>query len=84
MLTTAGFDVEEAADGRVGLACYRQHRSDVVITDILMPEREGFRDDSVLEVANRLSQSLRVVGLFVVFLIKIIVGRIALNDALAQ
>jgi DNA-binding NtrC family response regulator len=41
MLTTAGFEVEEAANGKIGLACYRQQRADVVLTDILMPEREG-------------------------------------------
>jgi DNA-binding NtrC family response regulator len=41
MLTTAGYEVQEAANGAIGLAAYRQQRSDVVITDILMPEREG-------------------------------------------
>lgn len=41
MLTTAGYMVQEAANGRSGLAAYRQQRSDVVITDILMPEQEG-------------------------------------------
>ena len=41
MLTTAGYEVQEATNGRSGLAAYRQQRSDVVITDILMPEREG-------------------------------------------
>jgi two-component system, chemotaxis family, chemotaxis protein CheY len=41
MLTTAGYDVEEAANGRAGVACYRLQPSDLVITDILMPEQEG-------------------------------------------
>jgi two-component system, chemotaxis family, chemotaxis protein CheY len=41
MLATAGYDVQEAVNGKAGVACYRQQRSDVVITDILMPEQEG-------------------------------------------
>lgn len=41
ILVTAGYDVQEAADGEVGLACYRQEPSDVVITDIVMDGMEG-------------------------------------------
>jgi CheY-like chemotaxis protein len=41
MLLAAGYDVEEASDGKAGLACYRQQASDLVITDILMPGTEG-------------------------------------------
>jgi CheY-like chemotaxis protein len=41
MLATAGHEVQEAGDGKAGVARYRQKRSDVVITDILMPEQEG-------------------------------------------
>jgi CheY-like chemotaxis protein len=41
MLVTAGYDVQKAADGKAGLGCYRQHHSDVVIADLVMPEREG-------------------------------------------
>ena len=41
MLTSAGYDVQEASNGIAGLASYRQQRADVVLTDILMPEMEG-------------------------------------------
>ena len=41
MLIAAGYDVQDAANGRVGLACYRHQPSDVVITDLLMPGTEG-------------------------------------------
>ena len=41
MLVTAGYDVEEAADGAAGVACYRRKRADVVIADIVMPHKEG-------------------------------------------
>lgn len=36
-----GHRVIEAADGREGLTLYRQAPTDLVITDILMPERDG-------------------------------------------
>ena len=41
ILTGAGHRVREAADGRAGLALYREARPDLVITDILMPEQDG-------------------------------------------
>jgi DNA-binding response OmpR family regulator len=40
-LTANGYDVQEAENGKVALACYRQQPCDVVITDILMPEADG-------------------------------------------
>jgi CheY-like chemotaxis protein len=41
MLVTAGYDVQEASDGLLGMRAYQQQRSDVVITDIVMPNMEG-------------------------------------------
>lgn len=41
MLEPAGHQVVEAADGREGLERYRENPTDLVITDILMPHREG-------------------------------------------
>jgi CheY-like chemotaxis protein len=41
MLERAGHVVEEAADGAIGMACYRRAPADLVITDILMPRMEG-------------------------------------------
>jgi CheY-like chemotaxis protein len=43
MLETAGYEVQDAADGKAGVARYRQERSDVVLMDILMPEQEGLQ-----------------------------------------
>ena len=37
----AGFEVSVAADGDEGLALYKHERPDVVVTDIIMPDREG-------------------------------------------
>lgn len=40
-LTAEGAEVSAAADGRAGLARFMSHRPDIVVTDIVMPEREG-------------------------------------------
>ena len=40
-LERAGHTVLEAADGQEGLQYYRASPTDLIITDILMPEREG-------------------------------------------
>ncbi len=40
-LESEGFEVEEAADGKIGLKLFRNNPTDLVITDILMPEKEG-------------------------------------------
>jgi YesN/AraC family two-component response regulator len=60
MLTTAGYDVQEAANGKIGLACYRQQRSDVVITDILMPEREGLE---TIRALKRLDPHIKIIAM---------------------
>lgn len=41
MLERAGHDVVAAADGVEGLAAARAHQPDLVVTDILMPNKEG-------------------------------------------
>jgi DNA-binding response OmpR family regulator len=41
-LERAGHQVVEAADGRVGIESQRTMPAEVIITDILMPEQEGF------------------------------------------
>lgn len=46
-----GFEVCEAADGNQGLKVFRERPADLVITDILMPDRDG------LEVIRTLQRS---------------------------
>jgi two-component system response regulator (stage 0 sporulation protein F) len=50
ILNEDGYQIREAANGYSGLALYRQAPADVVITDLLMPERDG------LEVTLALTQ----------------------------
>jgi two-component system, response regulator, stage 0 sporulation protein F len=40
-LEAAGYEVTEAANGREGLDLYRRRPTDLVITDMLMPELNG-------------------------------------------
>ena len=43
MLERNGHDVLAAKDGNEGLAAYRKSSVDLVITDILMPDKEGIQ-----------------------------------------
>jgi CheY-like chemotaxis protein len=41
MLTMEGYEVVVAANGKVGLQLFRNDPTDLIITDIFMPEMEG-------------------------------------------
>jgi CheY-like chemotaxis protein len=41
ILKRAGYEVQSAADGKSGLELYKSQRFDLLITDLLMPERDG-------------------------------------------
>ncbi|HEY0189905.1 MAG TPA: response regulator, partial [Kofleriaceae bacterium] len=41
-LRSAGFEVASAANGTDGLAAVLQHRPDVVILDLMLPDRSGY------------------------------------------
>ena len=41
MLTRNGYEVLEAPNGHEGLKLYREKKPELVITDIIMPEKEG-------------------------------------------
>jgi two-component system response regulator (stage 0 sporulation protein F) len=49
-LEAAGYEVTEASNGHEGLERYRQRPTDLVITDILMPEMNGL--DMLLELTR--------------------------------
>ncbi len=40
-LVSEGHQVFDAPNGRIGVQLFRQHHPNVVITDILMPEKDG-------------------------------------------
>lgn len=37
----AGFEVDDAPDGREGIDAFKRKKADLIITDIIMPEKEG-------------------------------------------
>ncbi len=48
MLEKEGWNVVEAANGRIGLQCVAENRPELVVLDLLMPETNGF--DFLLEL----------------------------------
>jgi len=47
-LTREGYDVLRASNGEQGLRLYRQKPVDLIITDIIMPEKEGI--ETIIEL----------------------------------
>ncbi|MDY0275638.1 MAG: response regulator [Desulfomicrobium sp.] len=43
ILTSAGYNVSQAYDGEEGLHIYRSQHFDLVITDLIMPDKEGIQ-----------------------------------------
>lgn len=54
-LEAAGYEVMEAANGRQGLELYRHRPTDLVITDIVMPELNGL--DMLLDLTREFLQA---------------------------
>ncbi len=47
-LQRAGYEVVDAADGNEGIKLYRDEPTDLVITDIIMPDKEGI--ETIMEL----------------------------------
>jgi DNA-binding response OmpR family regulator len=54
MLERAGYQVVEAANGDEGLRLFRTQSADLVITDLIMPEKEGI--ETILELRREFPQ----------------------------
>ena len=48
ILSSNGYEVVTASDGRRGMVVLREEHPDVVITDIIMPEQEGI--DTIIQI----------------------------------
>jgi DNA-binding NtrC family response regulator len=59
-LELEGHQVVEAGDGAVGLRIYQEQCCDLVITDILMPDREGI--GCIMEL-RRLDPHVRIIAI---------------------
>jgi DNA-binding NtrC family response regulator len=60
LLENAGYTVDEAEDGAQGLARFRENSADLVITDIVMPEREGL--GTIMEL-KREAPKLKIIAM---------------------
>ncbi len=52
MLESAGYDVMEAPDGKVALWLFKERPADLIITDIIVPEKEGL--ETIMELKREL------------------------------
>jgi len=50
ILERAGYEVMEASDGKEGISLYREKQADLIITDIIMPKKEGLETITDLRI----------------------------------
>ena len=60
MLVAAGYDVQEAVNGRAGLNAYLRQPSDLVVTDIVMPDAEGLQ---TIEALHRADAAVKIIAI---------------------
>jgi CheY-like chemotaxis protein len=60
ILASVGYDVIEASDGQQGLQLFHRHAVDLVITDILMPSKEGI--ETIVEIRQR-NREVRIIAI---------------------
>jgi DNA-binding response OmpR family regulator len=59
-LASAGFQVADASNGVMGLKLYREQRPNLVITDILMPDKEGI--ETIIEI-RKIDSRARIIAM---------------------
>jgi two-component system chemotaxis response regulator CheY len=62
VLAPLGYDIHETAMGKAGLKAYRAQRSDVVITDIVMPEADGLETIGALRRFDPAAKIIAISG----------------------
>jgi len=60
ILRRAGYEVSGAGDGSTALGLCRQHSFDLVITDLIMPGKEGL--ETIIEL-RRLEPELKIIAM---------------------
>lgn len=60
MLSQEGYEVIEAANGRIALEKYSEMKFDLVITDLFMPEKDGF--ETIMEL-KRINPDAKIIGI---------------------
>lgn len=59
-LTELGHEVAQAEDGKVGMRLLEQHKPDLVITDILMPEMDGLE---ILMAIQKMNPEIPIIAI---------------------
>ena len=59
-LTYEGYNVLTAINGREGLKLFNDNQVDLVITDIIMPEKDGF--ETILEL-KKISPDIKIIAM---------------------
>jgi CheY-like chemotaxis protein len=62
VLEGRGYHVVEAADGNQALALFRRERPDLVISDIIMPDRDGIETIAAMKAENPATKVLAISG----------------------
>ncbi|NOY81389.1 MAG: response regulator [Kiritimatiellaeota bacterium] len=62
MLERAGHEVRSASDGYEGMRLFHEHRFDLVITDVIMPRREGLETIAELRRQKRRVPIVAITG----------------------
>jgi DNA-binding NtrC family response regulator len=60
MLERAGYEVDIATNGREGLELFSRKPSDLVVTDIIMPEKEGL--ETIREI-RKISRGVQIIAM---------------------
>jgi DNA-binding response OmpR family regulator len=60
VLEKNGYDVMEACDGSQGIKLFKEHVPDIVITDLIMPEKEGL--ETIREL-KKLNSDVRIIAI---------------------
>ncbi len=55
-----GYEVLEASNGKAGMKLYRESHADLVITDLIMPEKEGL--ETIIELRKN-SPKVKVIAI---------------------
>jgi YesN/AraC family two-component response regulator len=60
LLKSKNYNVTEAKNGNMGISVFRQEKPDVVITDILMPDKEGL--ETISDIRAR-DSAVRIIAM---------------------
>ena len=60
ILVRAGYDVDDASNGKVAMREYRRQRCDVVIMDIVMPDEEGL---GTIRELRRVDPNVKIIAI---------------------